>query len=176
GEHREILDEVRRAARAEPLHEGLQAQLMATLAASGRRSEALAAYRTTRRELVEELGIEPGHQLRSLHETILLGSETSTLAPPRPRQLPARPTELVGREAELDRLDELMPAGDAGGAVLLTGAPGIGKTALALTWGHSRAERFTDGQLYVDLQGFGPGDPLPAGRVLTAFLRALGGA
>src|SRR5699024_1401337 len=104
GEHREILDEVRRAARAEPLHEGLQAQLMATLAASGRRSEALAAYRTTRRELVEELGIEPGHQSRSLHETILLGSETSTPAPPRPRRLPARPTELVGREAELDRL------------------------------------------------------------------------
>lgn len=175
GEHREILDEVRHAAQADPLHEGLQAQLMAALAAAGRRSEALAAYRTTRRELVEELGIEPGHQLRSLHESILLGGQANTPDPPRPRQLPAPPPVLVGREEQLDRLDELMPAGDAGGTVLLTGAPGIGKTALALTWAHTRAERFTDGQLYVDLQGFGPGDPLPAGRVLTAFLRALGG-
>src|SRR5699024_10942260 len=175
GEHREILDEVRHAAQADPLHEGLQAQLMAALAAAGRCSEALAAYRTTRRELVEELGIEPGHQLRSLHESILLGGQANTPDPPRPRQLPAPPPVLVGREEQLDRLDELMPAGDAGGTVLLTGAPGIGKTALALTWARARAERFTDGQLYVDLQGFGPGDPLPAGRVLTAFLRALGG-
>lgn len=174
GEHREILDEVRSAARAHPLHEGLQAQLMAALNAAGRRSDALAAYRDTREQLVEELGIEPGPQLRSLHEQILLGGETADTGPPRPHQLPPAPATLVGREGELDQVDRAVPADGAGGTVVLTGAPGIGKTALALTWAHRRAEAFPDGQLYVDLQGFGPGDPLPPDRVLPAFLRALG--
>lgn len=173
GEHREILDEVRSAAEAEPLHEGLQAQLMATLAAAGRRSDALAAYRATRERLVEELGIDPGPQLRSLHESILLGGGTTESDLPRPHQLPAAPTTLVGREEELEQVDRAVPAG-GGGTVVLTGAPGIGKTALALTWAHSRVESFPDGQLYVDLQGFGPGAPLPPERVLVAFLRALG--
>lgn len=174
GEHREILDEVRSAARAHPLHEGLQAQLMSTLAAAGRRSDALAAYRDTREILVEELGIEPGMPLRSLHEQILLGGETAEAGPPRPHQLPPAPVRLVGREQALARLDETLLTGPAGGTATLTGAPGIGKTALALAWAHSHAESFSDGQLYVDLQGFGPGDPLPPERVLLAFLRALG--
>src|SRR5690625_719750 len=173
GEHREILDEVRSAAEAEPLHEGLQAQLMATLAAAGRRSDALAAYRATRERLVEELGIDPGPQLRALHESIPLGGGTTESDLPRPHQLPAAPTTLVGREEELEQVDRAVPAG-GGGTVVLTGAPGIEKTALALTWAHSRVESFPDGQLYVDLQGFGPGDPLPPERVLVAFLRALG--
>ena len=174
GEHREILDEVRSAARGHPLHEGLQAQLMSTLAAAGRRSDALAAYRDTRERLVDELGIEPGRQLRSLHEQILLGGGTEDSGPPRPHQLPPAPATLVGREEELELVDQAVSAGGSGGTVVLTGAPGIGKTALALTWAHCRAENFPDGQLYVDLQGFGPGDPLPPERVLLAFLRALG--
>lgn len=174
GEHREMLDEVRSAARAHPLHEGLQAQLMSTLAAAGRRSDALAAYRDTREQLVDELGIEPGRQLRSLHESILLGGEAAQTGPPRPHQLPPVPATLVGREEELDLVDQAVPAGGVGGTVVLTGPPGIGKTALALTWAHRRAETFPDGQLYVDLQGFGPGDPLPPERALLAFLRALG--
>ncbi|WP_277050298.1 AfsR/SARP family transcriptional regulator [Ruania albidiflava] len=171
GEHRELLDEVRSAAEAEPLHEGLQAQLMATLAAAGRRSDALAAYRATRERLVDELGIEPGRQLRTLHESILLGREARPDRPPRPHQLPPAPTALVGRREQLQLLDELVPSGASGGTVVLTGAPGIGKTALALTWAHARADRYPDGQLYVDLQGFGPGEPLPVEQVLTGFLR-----
>lgn len=173
GEHREILDEVRSAAQADPLHEGLQAQLMSTLAAAGRRSDALAAYRDTRERLVDELGIEPGRQLRSLHEAILLGGGAGDSGAPQPHQLPPAPATLVGREEELELVDQAV-SGGAGGTVVLTGAPGIGKTALALTWAHRRAEGLSDGQLYVDLQGFGPGDPLPPERVLLAFLRALG--
>src|SRR5690625_3546659 len=169
GEHREILDEVRSAAEAEPLHEGLQAQLMATLAAAGRRSDALAAYRATRERLVEELGIDPGPQLRSLHESILLGGGTTESDLPRPHQLPAAPTTLVGGEEELEQVDRAVPAG-GGGTVVLTGAPGIGKTALALTWAHSRVEIFPDVKLYVDLQGFGPGDPLPPERYLKSVV------
>lgn len=173
GEHREILDEVRSAAAADPLHEGLQVQLMATLAAAGRRSDALAVYRDTRELLVEELGIEPGQQLRSLHEAILLGDEATESDPPRPHQLPSAPAQLVGRQEQLELVDQAIPAG-RGGTVVLTGAPGIGKTALALTWAHRHAESFPDGQLYVDLQGFGPGEPLRPERVLVAFLRSLG--
>jgi hypothetical protein len=51
---------------------------------------------------------------------------------------------------------------------------GIGKTALAVQWAHQVAERFPDGQLYVNLRGYDLGQPLPAADALAGFLRALG--
>ena len=58
--------------------------------------------------------------------------------------------------------------------VLLEGAAGVGKTALAVQWAHQVAEHFPDGQLYANLRGYDPGQPTPAADVLAAFLRALG--
>ncbi|MBB5960746.1 tetratricopeptide (TPR) repeat protein [Saccharothrix tamanrassetensis] len=89
---------------------------------------------------------------------------------PVPRQLPAGVRELFGREALLARLDELQPNGLAA----LSGMAGVGKTALVLHWASGAAHKFPDGQLYVDLHGFGGGEPLRPQDALAGFLRALG--
>ncbi|MCF3131388.1 ATP-binding protein, partial [Streptomyces olivochromogenes] len=78
----------------------------------------------------------------------------------------------AGRRAELAELTEL--AGTAG-TILITGMPGIGKTALAVRWAHAAAPRFPDGQLHIELRGFDPeGRPPAAVDVLRCVLAALG--
>jgi DNA-binding SARP family transcriptional activator/tetratricopeptide (TPR) repeat protein len=96
-----------------------------------------------------------------------------------PRQLPAIPPHFAGRTAELKALDELLSAaadGDGRGAVwVLAGPAGVGKTALAAFWAHRVADRFPDGQLYVNLRGFAPeGRPVTAAEALRGMLRAMG--
>lgn len=93
-----------------------------------------------------------------------------------PRQLPVRAGLFVGRSAELAALDCLRRPPGAGlpRIALLCGPAAAGKTALAALWGHEAAADFPDGQLYVDLRGFGPQEPLPPLTALSGFLRALG--
>jgi DNA-binding SARP family transcriptional activator len=96
-----------------------------------------------------------------------------------PRQLPAAPPHLAGRAAELRALTELAAgAGDAGGTVTISaisGTAGVGKTALAVYWGHQVAGEFPDGQLYVNLRGFGPaGSPVTPAEAIKGFLAAFG--
>ena len=71
GRHAERRRQLRGLVDAEPLRERLRAQLMLALYRSGRQAEALEAYRDARRTLVEELGIEPGRELRELEQAIL---------------------------------------------------------------------------------------------------------
>lgn len=84
-----------------------------------------------------------------------------------PRQLPAAPAHFAGRSGELAALTGLLHRrGDIGGTVVISaidGTAGVGKTALAVYWAHQVAERFPDGQLYVNLRGFGA-----SGQVMTA--------
>ncbi|HYN96580.1 MAG TPA: NB-ARC domain-containing protein, partial [Pilimelia sp.] len=88
-------------------------------------------------------------------------------APVVPRQLPPPVRRFVGRRAELAAL-----AG-AAGPVVLSGAAGVGKTALAVSWAHRVAARFPDGQLYVNLRGFDPaGAALTAAEAVRGFLDA----
>ncbi|MCP2245398.1 ATP-binding protein [Lentzea aerocolonigenes] len=87
---------------------------------------------------------------------------------PVPRQLPSPPAGFTGRARELALLD-------TAALVVVSALGGTGKTALALHWAHGQAERFPDGQLHVDLRGFGPGaDPMRPADVQRAFLAALG--
>ncbi|MGP4115516.1 ATP-binding protein, partial [Streptomyces sp. 4N509B] len=166
-----------------PLRERLHGLLMVALYRSGRREEALGAYRVARGHLVAELGLEPGPELRELERRILAGEElepvpdaTATPAVTVPAQLPADVVGFVGREGELRELDGLMAGvGGRGGALaVVAGTAGVGKTALVVRWAHRTRERFPDGQLYVDLRGYGPEAPVSAEDALSGFLRALG--
>jgi DNA-binding SARP family transcriptional activator/tetratricopeptide (TPR) repeat protein len=98
-------------------------------------------------------------------------------APP-PRQLPATVRHFTGRDAECaelaKRLDETETAG-TGLIIAVDGMAGVGKTALAVHWAHSVADRFPDGQLYLNLRGFDPtGSPMTTPAALRAVLNAFG--
>ncbi|WP_406003221.1 ATP-binding protein [Streptomyces sp. NBC_00829] len=91
-----------------------------------------------------------------------------------PCLLPADLSLFVGREDDVSEACRLLVEERTGPVTLLvTGPAGVGKTAFAVRTGHVLASRFPDGQLYVDLRGFGaePADPFT---VLGTFLRALG--
>jgi tetratricopeptide (TPR) repeat protein/transcriptional regulator with XRE-family HTH domain len=97
---------------------------------------------------------------------------------PVPRQLPSAAAGFTGRSAELKTLAGLLERdGSPPGTMLISaigGTAGVGKTALAVHWAHQAADRFPDGQLYVNLRGYDPDQPMPAADALAGFLRALG--
>jgi DNA-binding SARP family transcriptional activator/tetratricopeptide (TPR) repeat protein len=168
----------------QPLLETFHRQLMVALYRSGRRADALAAYRHARDVLVSEIGVEPGPELQILHRQILNGDTGLLAAPPgaapptrepgpvRPRQLPPPVPNFAGRAGEIRTLDEL--ASTHGHVVVVDGMPGVGKTSLAVYWSHRVAGSFPDGQLYLNLHGFGPaGTPVTPMDALTNLLRAL---
>ncbi|HEX8867798.1 MAG TPA: tetratricopeptide repeat protein, partial [Lentzea sp.] len=86
-----------------------------------------------------------------------------------PHQLPAPTPDFVGRRPDLDWLD-----GHAGTVSVISGAAGIGKTALVLQWAHAVRAEFPDGQLYYDLRGFGSHEAVTCSRALYGFLVSLG--
>ncbi|MGH3917411.1 MAG: tetratricopeptide repeat protein [Pseudonocardiaceae bacterium] len=186
GEHGWLLSEITTQAAAHPLDERVAGQMMLALYQCGRQAEALNHFQRLRARLVDELGIDPGPELQHLYERILttdlaLAPRGSVLvsAPPVPRQLPAHTPHFVGRAAELHQLTTLLDTATtpSGGTVVITaidGTAGIGKTALALHWAHHAAERFPDGQLYVNLRGFDPTNaPMHPADALRGLLEAL---
>ncbi|WP_405671983.1 ATP-binding protein [Streptomyces sp. NBC_01530] len=107
------------------------------------------------------------------------GAAEHSVVVPVPRQLPAPPAPFVGRHHELDRLDTTVQSGSgAANTVVISaiaGAGGVGKSWLALHWAHRNADRFPDGQLFVDLRGFSPdSDPMDPAVAVRGFLDALG--
>jgi DNA-binding SARP family transcriptional activator len=180
GAHRDAMAPLLRLVEEHPLRERGVALLMVALYRDGRQVEALEAYRRLWQRLDQELGIVPSAALAELHERILRGEPDPLApaaaprpAPPVPRQLPAAPGQFHGRTADLDRLGELRRAAPAG-LIVISGTPGVGKTALALHWCHAIAGEYPDGQLQVDLRGYDAYPPLTPAEVLGRFLRALG--
>jgi DNA-binding SARP family transcriptional activator len=196
GRHGEVIAELERLAAAHPLREHLHALLMLALHRDGRQAEALAVYRRARRVLVDELGAEPGAELRELHRQILTtgpvlaaaesarlprgGVRVAGARPERvvPRELPGPVPQFAGRAAELADLTGALERASAQRPQTLVisaiaGMAGVGKTALAVKWAHQVADRFPDGQLHVNLRGYDPGQPVSAADALARFLRSL---
>ena len=195
GEHPAMLTELPDLIRKSPLRESLRGLLMLALYRSGRQSEALASFRDTRRLLVEELGVEPGAQLRRLHQQMLAADPALELAAALPAasqglpvharrrpvfQLPHDVAGFTGFRAELARLRSTLtqaasdPGSDMMTIFVVDGMAGAGKSALAVHFAHQVADRFADGQLYVDLRGFARARPLESAEALRQVLHALG--
>jgi DNA-binding SARP family transcriptional activator/Tfp pilus assembly protein PilF len=188
GHHAEALAAWQALAAERPLDEGVCAGLLRALCRAGRQVEALEVYRGLRQRLVDELGVEPTRALQQLERQILAGDPRlqPTLSPTPaepvrllvPAELPPDVGGFTGRDGELAELERVLVGGGASGPVVLTavqGTGGIGKSALAIHAAHRLAERFPDGQVYVNLQGATPGlAPLGPGEVLGRLLRSLG--
>ncbi|MFG2285867.1 BTAD domain-containing putative transcriptional regulator [Streptomyces sp. NPDC048595] len=193
GEDSDLVSEVREFADAYPLREGLRAQLMLALYRAGRQAEALHEYAAVRDLLAEELGISPCPDLADLFEKILRASpelDTPAPAPSPPALLPPEgaraaesapctlPYELpdfTGRHLELRYLLDRGQAGEGVRIVAVDGMGGAGKTTLIVRAAHRLAASYPDGQLYIDLRGFTPGErPLAPEEATRILLRALG--
>ena len=184
--HEQLVAELTGLVERYPTREGLRRQLMLALYRSGRQADALATFRTGRAALIDELGIEPGPALRSLHESILRGDEPvpdATAGPSRveavetprtvPAQLPAVPTDFTGRAAQVGTLLEALTPTEVGvPTVVISGKGGAGKSTLASVVAHRLTAQYPDGQLYVQLRGMDPTPSSPEellGRFLVAF-------
>jgi predicted ATPase/DNA-binding SARP family transcriptional activator len=153
GRHGDVLPELQSLAAAHPLRERLQAQAMLALYRSGRQTEALGVYTGVRVWLREELGLEPGSELRELQRRVLEHDPTLAVAPATAGPsigLPAAPNALLGRERELSELSDLLARDDVR-LLVLTGAGGSGKTRLALEVARVTAASFANGAAFVQL-------------------------
>jgi DNA-binding SARP family transcriptional activator/Tfp pilus assembly protein PilF len=184
GRHAEAISQLQQLTRDHPLRERAWGQLMVALYRSGRRAEALEAYRVVTAHLRDELGMDPDRELQDLHRQILTADPAldmqATNVPTRPslppRQLPAAVPGFTGRNASLRALDLLVSRDPSTAMAIATlvGPPGVGKTALAVHWAWQAVDRFPDGQLYVNLQGFATTSALTSSEALARLLRALG--
>ncbi|MFC5851755.1 BTAD domain-containing putative transcriptional regulator [Streptomyces chlorus] len=184
GRFGDALDDLTALSASDPYDESLLALRMRALYGCERQTEALNAYQDMRLRLRDELGVDPGEELRRVHKAVLRqddawllgpaappastrpGSPTREEQPDRagapsvPAELPHDAAGFAGRTGELARLHALLPPEGGQGPTktvvisAIGGAAGIGKTALAVHWAHQVRDRFPDGQLYVNLHGF----------------------
>jgi DNA-binding SARP family transcriptional activator/tetratricopeptide (TPR) repeat protein len=180
GAHDELVGELAPLVGQYPLRERLGVQFIEALRRCGRRVEALDAYRRMQGELRAKLGIDPGKAAQQLYLDILAedGIPESPQVRPEPtvvaapRQLPPPPRGFIGRIAAQKQVVELLRR--SAPLVVVSGPPGVGKSAFVAHVAHLVRNDFPDGQLYVDLHGHSPEEPLRPAMVLETFLRALG--
>lgn len=201
GQHAAVIDELYDQIGRHPFREHLWRQLLVALQRSGREAEALCEYDRLRHLLADELGTDPSCETRTLHQQILAGSAPRSIrpayagaAPPEPatalvsteavapgdapvRQLPPTVADFTGRVAERRALRECLehdPATvDAPAVVVVRGAPGTGKSALALHVARAVRDRYPDAQFHLDLAGTS-GRPRDPAELLATMLQALG--
>ncbi|MEO3808018.1 BTAD domain-containing putative transcriptional regulator [Sphaerisporangium sp. B11E5] len=173
GRHVEAAAGLAAMAAEQPYRERVRELLMLALSRSGRQADALGVFDETRRLLSEELGLDPGPGLREMQRRILAGDTGDAGPPPgtvhgcRPAQLPPDLTDFVGREDLLSGVVTSL-AGPGVPVVGLVGLAGVGKTAAAVRAGHTVADRFPDGQFFVEL-GDGPEPSEVLGELLASF-------
>jgi DNA-binding SARP family transcriptional activator len=184
-----ILPHLLRIAGWHPLDQALRARIVRSLAAEGHPAEALAAYEDFRRRLADEVGLDPGPELRSAREQAIRHTEaplpmaplpvdSAPAAAGRPAQLPADHPFFTGRADVIVRAEALVAddrrEGRPVAMLAFDGMPGIGKTTVMVHLAHRLAPSYPDGQLYVDLRGFAAQSPMPAVEAVRGFLRSLG--
>jgi DNA-binding SARP family transcriptional activator len=175
----EVAGELERLVAEYPVRERLWRLLVLALYRAERQADALAAYRRARAVLAEELGLEPGEELRRLQEAVLRHEVPPPVTAAVTRTLPRDIASFTGRGAELGRLLGHLVSAAAGGGVVgicaIGGMAGIGKTTLAVHAAHRLAERFPDGQLFLPLHAHTPGQrPVDPSDALAALLLAAG--
>jgi DNA-binding SARP family transcriptional activator/tetratricopeptide (TPR) repeat protein len=180
GQHGDVLGELADLTQANPGRERLVVQYATALYRVGRAADALAVCRAHRAWLGVELGLDPGASAQRLELAILRNDPALTPPDPRPasrpvpRELPPDLPVFAGRRAELVRLDAFLERPAPATIVAFSGTAGVGKSTLALHWAHRIARRFPDGQLYINLRGFGGGPMVTAAAALRQFIAALG--
>ncbi|MEW1864186.1 tetratricopeptide repeat protein [Streptomyces sp. NPDC088194] len=198
GHFAEFVGELSALAAEHPGDETLLGHLMLAYYGSGRYTDALRVHQQTRRVLMTEYGARPGPALERIHIGVLnhtpvadlLRAATTTLAPatsaasrtePAPEHAPRNlPNQhpLIGRNAELRALAESLDPTAKGSVLALetvSGMAGVGKTAVAVRTAVELADRYPDGQLYLDLRAHSLlQDPLSPGAALATLLRLLG--
>lgn len=191
GEPREVVGPLRAETARHPLRESLWAKLMTAQYRCHHPGDALRSYALARSALRDALGIEPGDELRRLHHMVLTGAPEPGAPPPaaptpptrsaglwQPTvQVPPDDSDFVGRSRLISHVAELLErprktACDVPVAVL-TGLPGVGKTALATRLAHHLREEFPEGRLFLQLNG-SRGLQRPPGAVLADLLLSLG--
>jgi predicted ATPase/DNA-binding SARP family transcriptional activator len=166
GRHEMLVPELRALVAAEPTRERRWRQLLIALYRCGRQAEALAAYREVHRLFDEELGLEPGEELRAL-ERAILRQELDHVEPPEARHnLPMPTTSFVGRQSEIDSIEGLLRDHRL---VTVTGLGGTGKTRLALEVGWRQLTTRSDGVWLIDLAAVADPHLVPA--TVAAALR-----
>ncbi len=173
GRHAELVGELSSLVNEHPLRERLQSQLLLALYRSGRQADALRAFGRARAILVDELGIDPGPDLRRLEQQILMQDpdlgwrppveeqpvdvSSSPAAPPSISSVSTRPggrlpvpvTPMIGRQVETAKVHQLLARSRV---VTLTGPGGSGKSRLALELARDVLDRVDDDA------GLPPGD------------------
>jgi len=192
GRAADLVSELTALVAEHPLRERLRALLMRALHRAGRRSEALDVYQDARRTLIDELGLEPGPELRRAQEAVLADNEADDEAPEFAAgfkaesavgpvvsgrsPLPPDIADFTGRRKQVAQAIDAITGGPRPRAavpiVVITGRAGVGKTTLAVHVAHRLRGQF-DGRLYVSLDGAGPAPADPA-EVLGRLLRRLG--
>ncbi|MCE7001688.1 NB-ARC domain-containing protein [Kibdelosporangium philippinense] len=177
GRYQDAIAELRPFLAEHPFRESGWQQLLLALNASGQQAEALRTYGEIRKRLVNELGVEPGPELRKVHAAILKGEapqQEPVIVRAVPRQLPQDVPDFTGRGRHIAALRAVFTSADDSASVAtIVGSPGVGKTSLAVHVAHLLKDEFPDGQLYVDLAGT-TSRPRTDKEVLGSLLRSLG--
>jgi DNA-binding SARP family transcriptional activator len=185
GNHAHVLDTIEDMVRRHPMRERLRTAQFVALNRCGRRAEALAEYEELRQLLSRELGLQPSPALARLYQAILaddpvLDAPQGASGPVRLfadttahlNQLTRDLADFTGREEVTARLVSAVQAQSLQ-VTVISGPPGVGKTALAVHVGHQLMTKRADGQILVRLRS-ATGEPRPASAVLGELLRSFG--